>query len=43
MGAGDVISQTVVEKKSLKQVDLIRTARFGMIGFILVVRKCVHL
>lgn len=33
MGAGDLISQTLIEKKSLKQVDYIRTIKFSSIGF----------
>ncbi|XP_068628969.1 protein Mpv17 [Battus philenor] len=33
MGAGDYISQVFVEKKSMKNVDLIRTLRFSSIGF----------
>lgn len=33
MGAGDYISQTFVEQKTLRNVDYIRTLRFSAIGF----------
>lgn len=33
MGAGDLISQTLIEKKSLKHVDYMRTIKFSSIGF----------
>lgn len=33
MGAGDLISQTLIEKKSLKHVDYVRTIKFSSIGF----------
>lgn len=33
MGAGDLISQTLIEKKSLTQVDCMRTIKFSSIGF----------
>jgi len=42
MCVGDVISQTLVEKKPLKNVDLIRTARFGLVGFVVVV-SCLNI
>lgn len=33
MGAGDLISQTLIEKKELKHVDYMRTIKFSSIGF----------
>lgn len=33
MGAGDLISQTLIENKSLKQVDYKRLLKFSCIGF----------
>ncbi|XP_061396679.1 mpv17-like protein [Musca vetustissima] len=36
MGTGDILAQTVVEKKSLKDVDLIRTAKYGSLGMLFV-------
>lgn len=37
MALGDICAQTIIEDKNLKQLDLIRTARFGSLGMILVV------
>ena len=37
MGTGDIISQTVVERKSWKDFDTMRTVNFFGIGFIVVV------
>lgn len=37
MGASDIIAQTVVEKKSLKQVNFVRTLQFASVGFLYVV------
>ena len=39
MIAGDLGSQTLVEKKQISQIDLVRTGRFGLVGFTLLVRK----
>ncbi|XP_058985854.1 mpv17-like protein [Musca domestica] len=36
MGAGDILAQTVVEKKSFKDIDLIRTAKYGSLGMLFV-------
>nr|XP_023024631.1 protein Mpv17-like [Leptinotarsa decemlineata] len=36
MGTGDLIAQTIIEKKSFKQVHLWRTARFFAIGAVMV-------
>jgi len=36
MCAGDLISQTFVEKKDARSIDLYRTLRFGLVGFIVV-------
>ncbi|CAH1183128.1 unnamed protein product [Phaedon cochleariae] len=36
MGTGDLIAQTVVEKKSIAEVDFGRTARFSTLGLVLV-------
>lgn len=33
MGAGDLISQTFIENKSLKEVDYKRMLKFSSIGF----------
>ncbi|XP_072936093.1 mitochondrial inner membrane protein Mpv17 [Epargyreus clarus] len=33
MAAGDIISQTLIENKSLKQADYMRTLKFSSIGF----------
>lgn len=37
MGSGDLIAQTVVERKSLKNVNFERTAQFACVGLLLVV------
>lgn len=37
MGTGDVLAQTVVNDKELKNVDLKRTIQFGGVGFFFVV------
>jgi len=37
MGSGDVISQFVVERKSLHQYDASRTTRFFLFGTVLLV------
>ncbi|XP_073830916.1 mitochondrial inner membrane protein MPV17 [Musca autumnalis] len=36
MASGDVLAQTFVEKKSFKDVDLIRTAKYGSMGMLFV-------
>jgi len=36
MAAGDLIAQKFVEKKKTKEIDLKRTVRFGMVGFVIV-------
>lgn len=36
MGTGDVLAQTVVEKKDVKDIDLIRTMKYGSLGFLVV-------
>ncbi|XP_075985743.1 mitochondrial inner membrane protein MPV17 [Anticarsia gemmatalis] len=33
MGAGDLISQTLIEKQSMRSVDLVRSLKFSSIGF----------
>lgn len=33
MGAGDLISQSLIERKSYNQVDFVRTLKFSSIGF----------
>lgn len=38
MGTGDLIAQTVVDRKDIKNVNLARTAQFAGLGFFLVVR-----
>lgn len=38
MGSGDVIAQTFVEKTKLKNIDVARTLKFGLIGFAIGVR-----
>lgn len=35
MGTGDVISQTLIEKKYYGKINLIRTAKFASVGFFL--------
>lgn len=35
MAAGDLISQTFIEKKTLQQTDFRRTLQFSSIGFII--------
>lgn len=37
MGIGDLLAQTVVERKHFKDIEAARTMRFVAIGFILVV------
>jgi hypothetical protein len=37
MSSGDIISQTCIERRKLKDFDLRRTGRFGMIGMFFVV------
>ena len=39
MVTGDVISQTYLEKKNLMEIDVVRSLRFGAIGFFFVVSK----
>ncbi|XP_049872915.1 protein Mpv17 [Pectinophora gossypiella] len=36
MGAGDLISQTIIEKKSFKQIEWQRSARFSCIGLFII-------
>lgn len=36
MAAGDVLAQTVVEKKEFKDIDYIRTVKYGSLGFLFV-------
>ena len=43
MAAGDCISQTIVEGRSLKQYDGIRTGRFFVFGVIVIVSVFLHL
>jgi hypothetical protein len=38
MCLGDLISQKFIEKKQLESINLWRTARFGLVGFCIVVR-----
>ncbi|VVC92510.1 protein Mpv17 [Leptidea sinapis] len=35
MATGDIISQTVIERKSFKYIDYVRTLKFSSIGFII--------
>lgn len=37
MSLGDICAQTIIERKNLGEINLIRTARFGSLGIILVV------
>lgn len=42
MGTGDVIAQTVVEQKSLKNINILRTGQFTFIGLCFVVSNHNH-
>lgn len=37
MALGDQIAQNLVERKKLKDLDFVRTAQFGCIGFFIAV------
>lgn len=37
MGSGDLIAQTVVERKKLQNINFERTAQFACVGFLIVV------
>lgn len=39
MSGGDLISQTIIEKKNLQHIEWIRPVRFFGMGFFFVVRK----
>ena len=39
MSAGDAISQTFVEKKTLQEYDIRRTSRFFVLGTFLIVNR----
>lgn len=39
MSVGDLISQSIIEKKDFTQVNYYRVIKFGSIGFILVSRN----
>uniref|UniRef100_A0A1I8Q099 Mitochondrial inner membrane protein Mpv17 n=1 Tax=Stomoxys calcitrans TaxID=35570 RepID=A0A1I8Q099_STOCA len=36
MGTGDILAQTVVEKKQMKDIDVIRTMKYGSLGMLFV-------
>ncbi|XP_023231109.1 protein Mpv17-like [Centruroides sculpturatus] len=36
MGSGDIISQTIIEKKQFKKIEMIRVARFTFLGTFMV-------
>ncbi|KAI4465855.1 peroxisomal membrane protein 2 pxmp2 mpv17 [Holotrichia oblita] len=40
MSLGDISAQTIIEKKDLRHCDLVRTARFGSLGIILIGPVC---
>ena len=42
MACGDVISQCVIERKSMQNIEFIRTARFFAIGFVYVVSLALY-
>lgn len=39
MALGDQIAQNLIERRKIKDLDFIRTAQFGCIGFFLTVSK----
>lgn len=44
MGLGDQIAQNFIEKRSVKDLDFVRTAKFFSIGFVIAVSKnCIHI
>jgi hypothetical protein len=42
MATGDILSQSFVEKKAIAEMDPVRIARFGAMGFVFMVITTVH-